>query len=821
MSLDRYRAKRDFDATPEPVGTPRASGKTLAFFIQRHHARALHYDFRIELDGVLKSWAVPKGPSLDPADKRLAVRVEDHPLEYGRFEGTIPSHQYGAGEVVLWDRGNWTPDGDPAAGLRKGHLTFALDGQKLQGRWALVRMGRADPKKENWLLIKETDAAARRGGQADITDLRPESVAGAAHARSGARRAASAAPVASVARAAGPVKARMPDFPSPQLATLSDRAPEGDQWLSEMKFDGYRGLCRIDRAGARIFTREGHDWSARWPALAAALSALAVDDAWIDGEVIALLADDSISFEALQDPEQFPGARLAFYAFDLPYLNGHDLRALPLLERKALLRDLIPGADRKLLYSDHVVGNAAEAFEHACMHGMEGIVAKRASAPYTGKRDGNWLKIKCQRRQEFVIGGFTEPGGRRAGFGALLLGIHDGAGKLHYAGRVGTGFGDAQLALLSRKFRRLERRAPAFVDPPRGSMARGVHWLAPQLLAEVKFAQWTAAGMVRHASFVALRADKPARSVVREMPSAPAGQDVPAAAAGAALSHPDKVLYPGAGLTKRDMAEYYEAVGRWMLPHLLGRPLTMVRCPDGVGSACFFQKHVAAGVPAAIARVTVHEAAGPAQYMMIEDAAGLLATVQMNGLEIHAWGASKKQLSRPDRLVFDLDPAPGVAWPKVIEGALLIRTLLQEIGLTAFLKTSGGKGLHLVLPIACNHEWPVIKAWTKGVAEHLAATLPAHFTAKISKAARDGKIFIDYLRNTEGATTVAAYSPRARANAPVSTPIAWDELGPDLRADTFTVADVPARLAQMKTDPWADYAQTRQKISAKMLRLFA
>lgn len=833
MNLERYHAKRNFDVTSEPRGVERPSGNELAFFIQRHHARALHYDFRIELDGVLKSWAVPKGPSLDPADKRLAVRVEDHPLEYGPFEGTIPAHQYGAGEVVLWDRGNWTPEGNAAAGLKKGHLKFQLHGRKLHGRWALVRMGKSDTKKENWLLIKEADDAARHGDDAEITRLHPESVAGAQAAKAAKADAANRMP-ASAAPAKRAARAPMPDGMQPQLAMLSDAAPEGDEWLSELKFDGYRGLCRIDRSGAHIFTREGHDWSARWPSLVAALAALDVEDAWIDGEVVALLADNRCSFEALQEPEEWPDARLAFYAFDLLYLNRHDLRELPLVERKALLRELISGVDASgnLLYSEHIVGNAAAVFDHACTHGQEGIVAKRLDAPYSGRRDRNWLKIKCRRSQEFVIGGFTEPAGRRTGFGALLVGLYDKAGKLHYAGRVGTGFNDAQLMLLSKKFRRLERRAAAFVDPPRGQMAHGVHWLAPHLVAEIKFAEWTRAGIVRHASFVALREDKPARSIVRESPIEAADQPErnSGIVAGIVLTHPGKVLFSGssshsgadsgAALSKLDIARYYESVSRWMLPHLVDRPLAMVRCPEGAGGKCFFQKHVSAGTPAAISRITVNEASGNAEYMMIQDTAALVASVQMGILEIHAWGASKKALSKPDRLVFDLDPAPGVAWDTVIEGALLIRSLLHEIGLIPFLKTSGGKGLHLVLPIVPNHEWPVIKAWTKGVAEHLATTLPDRFIAKSSKIAREGKIFIDYLRNTEGATTVAAYSPRAKPNAPVSTPISWDELTPDLRADTFTVFNVPPRLAQMKTDPWADYAGTRQKITVKMLRLF-
>ncbi|MCW5298815.1 DNA ligase D [Herbaspirillum lusitanum] len=872
MSLARYRAKRDFKITPEPPPEPvaRRSGKTLSYFIQRHHARALHYDFRLEVNGVLKSWAVPKGPSLDPHDKRLAVHVEDHPYDYGSFEGRIPAHQYGAGEVVLWDRGEWLPIGDPVAGLKKGHLEFELRGAKLSGRWNLVRMGKPADKdkdkdgktRENWLLIKEKDDAAREGKQADITALRPESVAGTATKKTGiAPGNAAEKPVETTSKKRKPAgraatSMPMPDKVDAQLAMLVKEAPDGDAWLSEMKFDGYRGLCRIEGGKARIFTREHLDWSKRWPQLTQALAALDVEEAWIDGEVVAVLDDGSISFEALQDPTGYDGVTLAIYVFDLLWLNGKDLRDTPLLERKRLLREVVSGVDHSGLirFSEHVVGDAAEVYRHACLHGMEGTVVKRADAAYAGRRDRSWVKLKCAMRQEFVIAGYTDPAGSRVGFGALLVGVYDAAsGELHYAGRVGTGFDDRKLTQLLKRFKTLERDQPAFVDPPRGRLAHGVHWLAPKLVAEVKFAQWTRSGILRHGAFVALREDKKAEEIVREKAIATSRPEVKANAKGDAkhapksraakkpsansstnssiesiesiegmrLTHPDKLLFTDPDLSKRDLAEYYATVADWLLPHVQQRPMTMVRCPDGSVGKCFFQRHLGQGAPAAVEKIAVPEGKGSAEYMMVNDIAGLVATVQMGVLELHTWGAREGKLAQPDRIIFDLDPAPEVPWSKVVEGARLVHGLLEEIGLRSFVKTTGGKGLHVVVPIVPEQEWEVVKEWSRGVAEHMVQVLPDHFTAKMAKAARTGKIFIDYLRNAATATAVAAYSPRARSGAPVSVPLAWDELDGTTRADSFTVVTVPKRLASLKRDPWHDYAATRQRLTKKILSSFS
>ncbi|BEV15422.1 DNA ligase D [Herbaspirillum sp. DW155] len=842
-ALDRYHAKRDFSITPEPSGGGERASQagSLQFFIQRHHARRLHYDFRLELDGVLKSWAVPKGPSLDPHDKRLAVRVEDHPFDYGSFEGDIPAHQYGAGHVVLWDRGQWLPHGDPHAGLKKGHLSFALSGDKLQGRWALVRMGKpAGDGKENWLLIKEDDEAAQTGEAAAITELRPESV----------KDKGDAAPAGKARRAApDPARSDMPETVEVQLATLVDSAPQGDEWLSELKFDGYRGLCRIQNGKAAIYTREGLDWSHRWPVLVEALGRLPVEQAWIDGEVVALDAEGHISFEALQnlvrgDRQQANGIRLALYAFDLLYLNGHDVRELPLRQRKELLREIIPGSDEQglLLYSEHIAGHADEVFRHACQHGMEGIVVKRADAAYSGRRDRNWLKVKCEHRQEFVIAGYTEPAGQRSGFGAILVGVHDEQGQLRYAGRVGTGFDDRLLGSMLKRFHRLEQDRPAFVNPPAGQQRRGVHWLKPELVAEVKFAQWTQAGILRHGSFVALREDKEPEDIVRETPHAapddtseaaepapPAhssrrsAEDLsrPVMAAGVKLTHPGKILFPDTGLTKLELARYYQNAAPWILPELKQRPLSLVRCPDGHAGKCFFQKHTGQGMPDAIETIEVPEGEGTAHYMMVNDVAGLVATVQMGVLELHAWGATGGALDKPDRVVFDLDPAPGVPWATVVEGAQLVRGLLQEIGLACFLKTSGGKGLHFMVPIRPEHGWDVVKDWAHRVAAHLARLLPDRFIARMSKAAREGKIFIDYLRNAPGATTVVAYSVRARDGAPVSVPITWEELEQGMQADHFQVSTMPRRLQSLsRSDPWADFGRSPQRLTRAMLDAF-
>lgn len=862
MTLQTYWQKRDFKATPEPRGKEAKSKGTLSFFIQRHHARRLHYDFRLELNGTLKSWAVPKGPSLDPSDKRLAVHVEDHPLDYGPFEGEIPAHQYGAGKVVLWDKGIWIPIGNPEEGYKKGHLKFTLDGHKLHGNWALVRMGKpADDtsEKENWLLIKEKDEQAKTGDEANITELRPESVA-KAKARTSAKEGLTAkisiktkAGHDKLKAAANTLATAMPEIMVPQLATLIDKAPEGDHWLSEIKYDGYRALGRIDHSKVVIYTRAGNDWTNKWPAIAKGLSKLAVDQAWLDGEVVALLENGSISFQALQNFDsdaknaEKNNAKLVYYVFDLLYLNGLDISGLSLVDRKLLLKELLSTleADSPIMFSDHITGNAPAVFKGACKQGLEGIVVKQADAAYFHGRSLSWQKVKCLQEQEFVIGGYTDPEGSRTGFGAIVLGVYDDAGRFIYSGRVGTGFDNKTINELAKKFRVLTVSKTSFDQPPSGKDAHGVHWIKPSLVAKVKFMQWTDIGVIRHASFIALREDKAPKEIrreraVNEQPSVDSGdkekqaptkksapvkpskshadnKDEPIIA-GVRLTHPDRVLFSARQETKLDLAHYYQAIEEWIMPHLIDRPLSLVRCPQGGEKECFFQKHFNESSSELVQQVTIP---GNGIYMMANNLAALMGLVQMGVLELHTWGSRQSHLNQPDRITMDLDPDPALPWIKVVEGAQLVKFLLENIGLVSFVKTTGGKGLHVVTPIRPERDFSEIKAFAKSIAEHLAKTLPDHFVANMSKKKRTGKIFLDYLRNGVDATAIAAYSTRARADASISTPVGWDELSKDLHADSFNLGNILERLDKLKKDPWVDYPRTKQRVTTTMIRTFA
>ncbi len=862
MSLDKYWEKRDFKITPEPRGEEVKSTSQLSYFIQRHHARRLHYDFRLELNGTLKSWAVPKGPSFNPADKRLAVHVEDHPLSYGTFEGDIPAHQYGAGHVVLWDKGSWTPIGDPEQGYKQGNLKFMLDGHKLHGKWALVRMQKASKEedRDNWLLIKEKDDEAKSGAAANVTELRPESVAGiedsiarqAGTKKNGINQKKTSASPAMPTPDTG--TDAMPGMISPQLATLVQHAPNGDQWLCEVKYDGYRAMCRIDHSKINVYTRAGNDWTRKWPSITRALGDVPAEQAWLDGEVVALDKDGNISFQALQNHDAGKqgedATRLAYYAFDLLYLNGHDISAFSLLERKSLLKELLSGlpADSLILYSDHIVGNAPAVFKDACKHGLEGIVVKQADAPYFHGRSADWQKVKCILQQEFVIGGYTDPEGSRNGFGALVLGVYDASGKLIYTGRVGTGFDGETISRVTRKLKTLAVTRTAF-DKPTGQDLRGVHWVKPVLVAEVKFAQWTDSGVIRHASFIALRDDKAAQEITREQ-SVHEASDLPGAElaetrkmasntadgshrsqkkpvkstegsaatiAGVTLTHPDKILFSASQHTKLDLAQYYQAIEEWLMPHLEDRPLSLVRCPQGGEKKCFFQKHYNETSAEQIQQV---EIPGNGTYMMANNLTAVIAMVQMGVLELHTWGSKKSHLMKPDRITLDLDPDPAVPWAKVIEAAQLVKFLLEEIGLASFVKTTGGKGLHIVAPIKPELDFTEIKAFSKSIAEHLNNTLPDHFVAVMSKSKRINKIFVDYLRNGVDATAVAAYSTRSKPDGPISTPIRWDELSEHLHADTFKLDNILERLHSLEADPWADYFTTRQRVTAKMIKIF-
>ncbi|MEO8740347.1 MAG: DNA ligase D [Casimicrobiaceae bacterium] len=861
MALDKYRQKRDFTVTTEPKGAlKKAAGGPLSFVIQKHAASHLHYDFRLELDGVLLSWAVPKGPSLDPNDKRLAMHVEDHPMEYGEFEGVIPAKQYGAGTVMLWDRGTWLPKSDPREAYQKGRLKFDLVGEKLHGGWNLVRTRSAKYGADKaWLLFKEADDYARLGSDALIGDDRPESVATGrsleeiatepkrvwhsnksvtANVEAGA--VAKAKPLTGVGKLKGAHKAPLPAFVGAQLATLSKTPPVGEQWIHEIKYDGYRMLCRVSDGEARMVSRTRKDWSSDFQSIARAVARLPLKTAWLDGEVVAMDANGRSSFQALQTAlSESTTSGLVYLVFDLLYLDGFDLRKVPLEVRKQTLKTLLSEADGSLRYSDHFSAPGPQFLENVCRLGLEGMVSKRASAAHFDGRSAGWLKTKCIRRQEMVIGGFTRPGGSRVGFGALLLGVHDEKGKLLYSGRVGTGFDDKLLTSLHKTLVGLEQPNTPFCNPPTGADARGVHWVRPALVAEVSFTEWTADGTLRHPVFQGLRQDKKSKDVYRERERAaepvPAGTAVasaaakvrskspvpnvdPGAIAGVSLSNPDKILYPEAKFTKRDLALYYERIAPWLLPHLEDRPLTLMRCPNGWEKSCFYQKNADASVVSSIDRVAITNSDGSqSQYMMANSLTAVVALVQMGTLELHPWGSRAAHLERPDQLTFDLDPDDAVAWEDVKQAALLVQTLLENIGLQAFLKTTGGKGLHVVTPIEPSVAWADAKGFTKAVAEFLERTFPDRFTSKLLKVSRHGKIFIDYLRNAEGATAVAAYSTRARAHCPVSTPVAWRELSRDIRFAHFNIVNVSKRLAKLKEDPWTGFAEAARPIDKSVM----
>ncbi|HEX2113215.1 MAG TPA: DNA ligase D [Alphaproteobacteria bacterium] len=839
-NLARYRAMRDFKKTSEPQGgrpTPRGN----SFVVQKHAARRLHYDFRLELDGTLKSWAVTRGPSFDPADKRLAVHVEDHPIDYGGFEGIIPQGEYGGGTVMVWDRGTWEPIGDPRAGYAAGKLKFRLNGKKLKGGWTLVRMGgraRAE-RRENWLLIKERDEEARPGRGDETLERQAKSVATgrsmeqiAASAdrvwtRDGEQparpKAATPQPKAAPTRKKKRGVGGLPDFVPPELPTLVDQPPDGPEWLHEIKLDGYRVLWRIADGKSRFLTRTGQDWTERFPELAKLR--LKADTALVDGEIVATDGKGVSSFQALQEAlSEGRTADLKFCAFDLLYLDGEDLQKLPLEARKTRLKALLRASSSsdRLAFSEHIDGRGKDVYVKACGLSLEGIVSKRRGAPYRPGRGEDWLKTKCAARQEFVIGGFTEHSKVPGSIGALLLGYYEDE-EFIYAGKVGTGFDSATRKQLRRELNRVARRDMPFRSVPTAAR-RGAHWVEPQLVAEIAYSNWTRDGVLRHPSFQGLRMDKPAPSISRDKPKPVTKSAKPAARAvkggtdeiaGVVLTHPARVLYAEQGLTKRDLAAYYVAVADAMLPHLAGRPLSLVRCPEGEGKACFYQKHPGNSAPPALRRIKIEEGSGTNEYVVVDDAAGLVALVQMGVLEIHPWGSREKHLEKPDRIIFDFDPAPDVDWSRVVAATAEMRERLRQLGLESFLKTTGGKGLHVVAPIAPRQEWPEVKAFTKALAAAMEHDTPGAYTTVMSKRERRGKIFIDYLRNDRGSTAIAPYSTRARAGAPVAMPIPWAALKPSLKPSDLTVLTVPKRLKAARSNPWAEIDKLRQGITAK------
>lgn len=827
MALDTYRQKRDFTRTPEPKGASRrAAGNS--FVVQKHDARRLHYDFRLEMDGVLKSWAVTRGPSLVPAEKRLAVHVEDHPLDYGGFEGTIPKGEYGGGTVIVWDRGTWKPLGDAAKGLAKGHLEFELDGDKLAGRWHLVRMaGRPREKRDNWLLIKGDDAHARAPDDPDILEERPESVktgrqvedvAGEApgwSSKTGRIDKAASAPVR------GARKAPLPDFVPPQLATLKPQAPAARGWVHEIKFDGYRLQARLSGGKARLLTRGGLDWTEKFgAAVPKALSALPAKEAILDGELVVEASGGASDFSALQaDLSAGHADRFAFYAFDLLHLDGYDLRQAPLVERKAALARLLETASPGLRYSEHFAEDGELVLRHACRLSLEGVVSKRAGGKYRSGRGRDWIKSKCGDRQELVIGGYVPSSTSARAIGSLVLGVFED-GALRHAGRVGTGFSRAVAEDLFRRLGALEREASPFADRLDAEARRGVRFVEPHLVAEVEFRDWTADGLLRHAAFRGLREDKPAAEVVREDA---VGEDkgtnrkrAPAQAKPRVrLTHPDRVYWKDAGVTKEGLASYYAQVWRLMAPHVVSRPLALMRCPGGTAQKCFFQKHAWKGISREIlVAADPLDEEGDNSLIAIDSLDGLIGLVQGATLEIHPWQAGLDDLEKPDQMVIDLDPGDGVAWSAVLHAAREARERLEAAGLAAFVKMTGGKGLHVVAPLRPAAGWEAVKGFARGVAEAMAGDDPRRFIAKATKAERKGRIFVDYLRNGRGATAIAPYSTRARQGATVAMPLGWDELEPAIGPGHFTVGNAMARLDSLAADPWADFREAARPLEA-------
>jgi len=915
QQLARYRAMRDFAMTAEPSGSSSAKTKSktavgLPFVIQKHAATRLHYDFRLGWRGVLKSWAVTKGPSYVVADKRLAVEVEDHPIKYGGFEGTIPKGQYGGGTVMIWDQGTWEPVTDVDEGFRIGQLKFILHGQKLHGHWALIRMKGdrfGEKGKNNWLLIKDHDEYERTADDPAITDEAPDS---AVTGRSIEQIAAAvdhvwnshvpekkppanrsvltrrglaskpAQPVPGLAKKAGAPdresllhdtpREKMPGFLSPELASSTDQPPEGDEWLHELKLDGYRIQIHVDEKDgerrARLFTRKGLDWTHRIRDLAETAAQLPVHSAILDGEVVVLNEKGATSFADLQAAfdEGAPHA-LTYYAFDLLHLDGHNLRNLPLEQRKTILEGLIQehGEDG-LRYSSHIRAHGGEMFRRACQMGAEGIVSKLATSTYRAERSRLWLKSKCVLQQEFVVGGFTPLSTGSHGIGSLLLGYYKD-GDLIYAGRTGTGFNQKTHQILRDRLDALRQTKTAFHSLPNEAKKDAI-WVKPSMVVEVRFANWTSDNLVRQAAFLGLREDKDPKEVVRETaehipksarrqehkaaakselhapanaakhatptataakvetPTTPKSRTGRAIVAGVSISHPDKILDEESKLTKLQLAEYYDAVADHLLPHIAERPLSVVRCPEGSGKPCFFQKQIGKGMPGGIDSVPVMVKKGGKnereQYVTVSKREGLVGLAQMGVLELHPWGSSNKTLEKPDRIIIDLDPDPSLPWKQLVASAVEVRDLMNHLGLETFVKSTGGKGIHVVAPIDPKREWPEIKEFAHHFVLMMERANPKLYLTKMTKSARTGRIFLDYLRNERGATAVAAYSPRARAGARVAMPLTWAELD---RTDPkqFAVANFGEWKARLKRDPWLSMIKVRQQLSDRAIAAVA
>jgi len=887
VALETYRKKRQFDVTPEPRGR-KAAGGGHRYVIQKHAARRLHYDLRLELDGVMKSWAVTRGPSFDPNEKRLAVHVEDHPVEYNTFEGTIPEGEYGGGTVMIWDRGRWFPEGDPHKGYAKGHLVFDLDGEKLHGRWHLVRMrSRERDRHDNWLLIKGKDDEARGAGDKDILEERSRSVttgrsieeiaagkggkkrvwhsnrdAGAdakeAEPRSGLKakkappkadakpkRRAKAAALAVARPGEQTVRERpagkravLPDFVPFSLAAFYDQAPSGADWLHEIKFDGYRMEARLDHGKVKLLTRRQQDWTHRFKPVVEAVAALPAETALLDGEIVVEDERGVSSFSLLQtDLKDGRNDRFVYYVFDLLHLDGRDLTSMPLIERKAALARLLQAGDGTgvIRHTDHFDERGPLILAKACEMGLEGIISKRRNAPYRSGRSDNFIKTKCRGGHELIVAGYTPSTAVPNSIGALTVAVHEN-GELRYAGRVGTGYTQKMARDLFKRLQPLRAEQRPVKLPP-DERRKDVVWVKPELVIEAESAGVTHGGVLRQASFKGIREDKTAAEVVREVPETvppknsakdsppmkdaakepvrdPPKSSRPARAAKTKdteaskfrLTHPERVYWADVGVTKKDLAEYYLSVWDWISPHIVNRALAIVRCPDGTGGECFFQKHIAANVKSSPLR---HAVAGKDHDVIaVETVDDLVALAQSGALEIHVRGSRLDSLETCDRIVFDLDPGEGVGWAQVVAAAREIRERLEAQKLESFVKLSGGKGVHVVAPIA-DVDWDTAKFFTQRVVASMAADSPKLYLAKMTKALRKGRIFIDYFRNSREATSVAPYSTRSRDGAPVSAPVTWERLARTSAGNDFSVLDLKKRL---KDDAWAEIGKVRQKL---------
>lgn len=786
--LQEYNKKRDFSKTQEPSGKKKLRKKKgdLIFVVQEHHARRLHYDFRLELEGVLKSWAVPKGPSLDPADKRLAVQTEDHPLSYASFHGTIPRGEYGGGEVFIWDQGTWrTEEKDPIAALEKGRLEFRLKGEKLNGKWILVKTHYKGAK-NNWLLIKRHDEA--------------EASAPKAKKKVSRRKTSS--------MGSDP----WPGFIEPQLPRLVSTPPEQEEgWIHEMKYDGYRMQTHIKNGIAELYTRRGLNWSNSFPFLLSALGKFPVENAILDGEVVALDENGKTDFQKLQGSLKAKNDRhLRYYVFDILYLDGRDLRDLPLLERKEMLQGLMSRIPDNIIFSEHFMEDSSDFFRTACDLNLEGMISKQVDSSYSSGRNDLWVKTKCSARQEFVIGGWTEPKGGRAGIGALLLGVYEG-NDLKFVGKVGTGFSHTSLRDIKKTLSKLETaESPFDKKSPKG---RDIHWVDPEKVCEISFSEWTKDGHLRTPVFQGMRGDKPAEEIHKEKPKEKVTKKEKSAKKGAvSISSPDKILFKKEKITKKQVADFYQAISKHMLPYLEDRPLSLVRCPHGSEGKCFFQKHISGNIPESFHTFPVKEDKGEGIYLSIDSTDGLLELVQLNAFEIHAWNCDKDDYMRPNQIVMDFDPGPGIKWEVVIEAAFELKEMLEDLGLESFVKLTGGKGLHVHIPVAPLYDWDQIKSFSQSLAWELVSRKPDLYTANMSKKLRHNKIFVDYLRNGYGATAIVPYSLRAKPTSAIALPVEWKELRRIKGPQVFTIDKALKKIKARKTDPWKGMLKLKQRI---------